>query len=333
MFLTQRPIALTWRLVLLTGLVVATMATRAAGFDCGKANKTAERMICADAVLFGLDDQMAADYREAQRLSLDPGTLRKDQSLWLLDRDACADRTCLVAAYGRRLKSLQDLNRRESRLRSGEYRLESLGQTCLPFAGDPPDGPYDDCKLMDVRSLGLHEAQHWYAAQYCLLQPLFPEARCTTRQVLTDSMDGAILILSQSHPGGPLRVVLRHGVTGGLPGDTVIYRNKAGLILDIPVYLAGTGRFNGSGYFIREGGRWEPIDFKSWQRDLARRLPKGLGVWKGPWPDLRKLSFDSPLWKNRDANCCPTGGSVHADVGLENRRLFIRELSVRREGP
>jgi hypothetical protein len=144
-------------------------------------------------------------------------------------------------------------------------------------------------------------------------------------------MDGAIFILSQSHPGGPLRVVLRHGLAGGLPGDTAIYRNKAGLILDIPVYLAGTGRFNGSGYFIREGGRWEPIDFKSWQHELARRLPKGLGVWKGPWPDLRTPSFDSPLWKERDANCCHNGGYVHATLGLENRRLFIRDLTVRRD--
>ena len=333
MFLTHRPLSLTWSLILLAGLVLVPTVTRATGFDCGKAQKTAEKMICADPVLSGLDDQLTADYREAQRLSLDPGTLRKDQSLWLADRNGCTDRKCLVDAYGRQLKFLQETNRRESRLRSGEYRLEALGQQCLPFAGDPPASKYDACKLMEVRNLGLYEGQHWYAAQYCLSQPLFPDARCTARQALTDSMDGAVLILSQARPGGPLRVVLRHGVEGGLPGDTAIYRNQGGLILEIPVYLAGTGRFNGSGYFIRESGRWEAIDFKGWQRDLARRLPKGLGVWKGPWPDLRKLSFDSPLWKDRDANCCPTGGSVHADLGLENRRLFIRDLSVRRETP
>ena len=333
MFLTQGRLALIWSLVLLGGFMFAPMLTQATGFDCGKAKKTGEKIICADSVLSELDDQLADDYAEAQRLSLDPAALRKDQSLWLADRDRCTDRPCLVDAYTRQLKFLQDLNRRESRLRAGEYRMEALGQHCLPFAGDPPAGKYDACQLMDLRKLGRHEGQQWYAAQYCLSQPLFPDARCTTRKALTDSMDGAILILAQAQPDGPLRVVLRHAVEGGLPGDTAIYRNDGGLILDVPVYLAGTGRFNGSGYFIREGGRWEPIDFKSWQRDLARRLPKGLGVWKGPWPDLRKLSFDSPLWQDSDANCCPTGGAVHADLGLENRRLFIRELSVRRETP
>jgi len=331
MSVTRRHFSLTWTLLLLCGLAVAPMVTRAAGFDCGKAKKTAETMICGDSVISGLDDQLAADYRELQRISLDPASLRKDQSLWLADRDNCPDRQCLITAYRRQLQFLQDLNRRESRLRSGEYRLEALGQQCLPFAGAPPVGKYDACKLMDVRNLGQHEGQHWYAAQYCLSQPMFPDLRCTTRQALTDSMDGAILILAQALPGGPLRVVLRHAVEGGLPGDTAIYRNEGGLILDIPVYLAGTGHFNGSGYFIREEGRWEAIDFKSWQRELARRLPKGFGVWKGPWPDLRKLIFESPLWRDRDANCCPTGGAIHADLGLADRRLFIRNLSVRRE--
>jgi hypothetical protein len=115
--------------------------------------------------------------------------------------------------------------------------MEALGQHCLPFAGDPPAGKYDACQWMDLRNLGRHEGQQWYAAQYCLPQPLFPDACCTTRKALTDSMDGAILILALAQPEG---------------------------------------------------------------------LACGF------------------------ASC---SGSVHADLGLENRRLFIRDLSVRREAP
>jgi hypothetical protein len=221
MLLTQGHLALIWSLVLLGSFMFAPMVTHATGFDCGKAKKTGEEIICADSVLSELDDQLADDYAEAQRLSLDPGALRKDQSLCLADRDRCTDRSCLVAAYGRQLKFLPDLNRRESRLRAGEYRMEALGQHCLPFAGDPPAGKYDACQWMDLRNLGRHEGQQWYAAQYCLPQPLFPDACCTTRKALTDSMDGAILILAlalaQAQPDRPLRVVLRHAVEAGWP--------------------------------------------------------------------------------------------------------------------
>jgi hypothetical protein len=97
--------------------------------------------------------------------------------------------------------------------------MEALGQHCLPFAGDPPAGKYDACQWMDLRNLGRHEGQQWYAAQYCLPQPLFPDACCTTRKALTDSMDGAILILALAlaQPDRPLRVVLRHAVEAGWP--------------------------------------------------------------------------------------------------------------------
>ena len=87
MLLTHGHLALIWSLVLLGSFMFAPMVTHATGFDCGKAKKTGEKIICANSVLSELDDQLADDYAEAQRLSLDPGALRKDQSLCLADRD------------------------------------------------------------------------------------------------------------------------------------------------------------------------------------------------------------------------------------------------------
>lgn len=40
-------------------------------------------------------------------------------------------------------------------------------------------------------------------------------------------------------------------------------------------------------------------------------LPKGLNVWKGPSIDFNdSLKFIRSIWKETDANCCPTGGSI-----------------------
>jgi hypothetical protein len=56
---------------------------------------------------------------------------------------------------------------------------------------------------------------------------------------------------------------------------------------------------------------------------LKSILPEGLGVWKGGGLDMKSLKYHMPVWKEGDANCCPTGGMVDISFRLEAGRLLI----------
>ncbi|MCW5747090.1 MAG: DUF1311 domain-containing protein [Alphaproteobacteria bacterium] len=108
----------------------AALAQASPSFDCARARSSAERLICAEPQLAGVDRDMAAAYRRALaavRTAKDRETLGRDQVEWLKGRDeACffddgksgglppADQRqwsagCLLAMYGYRTSLLLDV--------------------------------------------------------------------------------------------------------------------------------------------------------------------------------------------------------------------------------
>lgn len=68
---------------------------------------------------------------------------------------------------------------------------------------------------------------------------------------------------------------------------------------------------------------------KSWLSDLGHRLPKGLAVWKGVYPDYAKMNADTPLWREKvDGNCCPTGGEAKIDLQWQGDRIALRGFRI-----
>jgi len=95
--------------VLLTGLaLVWAVAAPAASFDCVKAKSAVEKMICADAELSKLDDQMGRAYNAAlQRCENEGKTqLQSAQLGWLKKRNACANGGCVDGSYRSRIMEL-----------------------------------------------------------------------------------------------------------------------------------------------------------------------------------------------------------------------------------
>ncbi|KFN44602.1 lysozyme inhibitor LprI family protein [Arenimonas oryziterrae] len=82
----MRPLILIPALLLPALMLIAT-ASRAASFDCRKASVPSEKAICADRELSGLDDQLAASYKQA--LGAWQGRIaeyvRADQKAWLAE--------------------------------------------------------------------------------------------------------------------------------------------------------------------------------------------------------------------------------------------------------
>ena len=82
--------------------------------------------------------------------------------------------------------------------------------------------------------------------------------------------------------------------------------------------------FNAGSLYLMDGEKLSEIDTESWLFDLAKRLPKGWGAWKGIFPDYARLTAATPLWKSGDGNCCPTAGRATLKLGIRDGRLVIR---------
>lgn len=78
-------------------------------FDCGKADKWYEKVICSDAELATLDVEMVRLFRQLQTHSgSDAQIINASQVDWRNKvRNACPDRNCLVASYSERIKQLR----------------------------------------------------------------------------------------------------------------------------------------------------------------------------------------------------------------------------------
>jgi len=96
-------------LIVLGGLTLS-FAAHAASFDCGKAQSTVEKMVCTDAELSRLDEEIAKVYGEVLKKFPDEALLKKQQRGWLKARNRCKDISCLSDYYRGRLAELNEAN-------------------------------------------------------------------------------------------------------------------------------------------------------------------------------------------------------------------------------
>jgi uncharacterized protein len=91
----------------IVGCLVLSVSVQAASFGCAKVSTQVESMVCDDADLSKLDDDLANAYKKEIDSSEDINIAVKSQKLWLKEtRDNCQDVGCLKAAYQSRVKEL-----------------------------------------------------------------------------------------------------------------------------------------------------------------------------------------------------------------------------------
>src|SRR5690349_14456577 len=97
------------RVLIVCLAAVVSSPAGAQSFDCRKATTAVEKMICADADLSKLDDQMARAFTDARR---NVGVNVIEQGAWLKNvRNRCANVGCLKDAYQGRIAQLKNLGR------------------------------------------------------------------------------------------------------------------------------------------------------------------------------------------------------------------------------
>lgn len=138
---------------------------QAASFDCAKAGTKVEKLVCANAELSKLDDQLSAAYKDGAKHTAEPDRYKREQRSWLKGRETClndADKatTCLRELYSQRVQALSGNCWRHkswiSGMANGSYTvsgknwpmcrimLENLNRFC---GEAPKPGEYYELKL------------------------------------------------------------------------------------------------------------------------------------------------------------------------------------------
>jgi hypothetical protein len=115
--------------------------------------------------------------------------------------------------------------------------------------------------------------------------------------------------------------------------DGVVYeppRLTQGGMIWVPGRVAGTGDGNADLLFQWDDASksWQDIELDSWRDALPGKLPKGFGIWKGVDYDFEGMGATSKLWRDKDANCCPSGGEARLDFTIKGRSLVLSDVDV-----
>lgn len=90
----------------LFGALMVALPVQAVSFDCAKARTKVEKLICGDAELSRLDEDLSKTYQQTLERSDDKQKLTDEQRQWLKRRNVCTDAVCVKRAYEGRLKEL-----------------------------------------------------------------------------------------------------------------------------------------------------------------------------------------------------------------------------------
>ncbi len=297
-------------------VVLSAVSAEGASFDCRRAASDSEHAVCADAKLSAMDDELARRYAAALARSLDPAGLRSEQGEWLARIRKLTAPQDIATAYAVRLEALgrlvstPELAAEKRLVRESEVRTSCLAAFAGPVAGAP-------CKVVAFGDIGAVDGN---AFAYALYAFRTPEG---------GTLDGQALIFARLGEDR-LRVLFAPGNEGGPFYEPKIIHSPAGVLLLVPGYDTGTGNFNRERLFVWRDRAWHAVDATSWLATLQRRLPKGLGAWKGIYPDYKTMRAATPLWRDGDSNASPTGGRAAIRLALRGDRIVLESLGVSR---
>ena len=198
-----------------------------------------------------------------------------------------------------------------------ELPIDKAKTTCLAL----PDEQNAACTVEQFGELGVVYVTHLYDATYHYADPR-DHALDYRRVVIVEDTGGGRLDELFATPGDP----------AVLYDEPRIIKIADRTLLLIPAHESGTGNFNREQLFVWREYDWRKADTASWLADLAGRLPAGLKVWKGIYPDYTTMMAETPLWREGDANACPTGGRAKVILGWRADRVVLRSVRVERAG-
>ena len=289
--------------------------TSSAPIDCTEALTEAARIVCADAELRALDRQIAQLWAEVEPVSGRPSTLSRRHADWLAERDAGEMDWNSGDRRARTAPELLELHQAYVHVLTEELRLARA----LP-ATSPASALAGRCigtalAACTVPSGGYVNGPDGQQLAWQIQRGSTAESGTTSGLILFE-VDGDVL----RPVGWSFEAVNFEAPT--------IFSTPGGVFVAAKGEQAGTASANADVLFRLDGDHWTEIETESWTQELANQLPVGLGVWKGVdfiWPEM---FASSALWRDDDANCCPTGGQALIDFDVSGTSLRLAQLNV-----
>jgi uncharacterized protein YecT (DUF1311 family) len=95
---------MTW---IVLGWLLLGITAQAASFDCARAATKVEKLICADAEISKLDEELNTAYKTALKDGKAAAdSIKQEQKQWMKGRNGCADAICVKSAYEVRLRAI-----------------------------------------------------------------------------------------------------------------------------------------------------------------------------------------------------------------------------------
>ncbi|WP_270938866.1 hypothetical protein, partial [Falsiroseomonas oryzae] len=187
-----------------------------------------------------------------------------------------------------------------------------------------------------------------------LPRPATLEARClgavlrdcrVTAAGLAASEDGRTRVLWQAQLGFTERDGVRAGIVllaearGGwrLLGWSFeghrydaprIVEGEGPRLLHLPGLGGGSGTANADLFYRLGAEGWQEVEAESWREALPAHLPPGLEVWQAVTYDAAEMTARTPLWRESDGNCCPSGGSASFDLRIEGNAVVLAAVQL-----
>ena len=190
-------------------------------------------------------------------------------------------------------------------------------KSCLDAIADTPDG--QTCKVTAFGTIGTVAGRTFAYALYRYDAKGGPTMN--TRAIVFERMTD-----------GNLHVLFAPDSDGGQFGTPKLLKTRMGLLLHVPGWDRGAGNFNRERLFVWRKAYWVEVDTLSWLKTLQRRLPKGLEVRKGIYPDYTTMTASSPLWRKGDADACAGGGHAEIALAWSRNRIALAGVKVLRNG-
>ena len=126
---------------------------------------------------------------------------------------------------------------------------------------------------------------------------------------------------------GSVVAVLSEGMSYDPPA---IVQTSGATLLHVLGRSGGTGDFPARALFVWRDQTWHRVNTSAWIADLKKRLPRGLNVDHGIYPDFAAMTAKTDLWRSDDPNCCPSGGTVAVRLRLDGDRIVLDHFEIAR---
>lgn len=278
--------------------------------DCTADVSDAARIVCSDADLRAMDRQVAELWAQVEPVTGRPNTLRQRHAAWLADRDSGEMDWQTGERRTRTTAQLREFHQAYIAALTEELRLaEALPDTspASALAGGCIGTALNGCTAPSGGYVSGSDGQRlaWQ------IQRGSTDYAGVTEGVILFAVDGDLL-----RPVGWSYEAVRFEAP-------TLFESEDGVFVAARGGQAGTGSGNADILFRLDGEHWTEIEVETWKTALAEALPAGLGVWKGVdyvWPEM--TAFTS-LWRDDDANCCPSGGRAVIDLAVEGTALRL----------